>query len=39
VNAEVERRQRSKTLAVSRRGAWVVGKDLENVLQQLFGLR
>jgi len=39
VNTEVERRQRSKTLAVSRRGAWAVGKDLEIVLQQLFGLR
>jgi murein DD-endopeptidase MepM/ murein hydrolase activator NlpD len=39
VNAEVERRQRSKILAVSRRGAWAVGKDLETVLQQLFGLR
>jgi murein DD-endopeptidase MepM/ murein hydrolase activator NlpD len=39
VNAEAERRQRSKTLAVSRRGAWAVGKDLETVLQQLFGLR
>ena len=39
VNAEVERRQRSKTLVVSRRGSWVVGKDLETVLQQLFGVR
>jgi hypothetical protein len=39
VNAEIERRQRSKTLAVSRRGSWAVGKDLETVLQQLFGLR
>lgn len=39
VNAEAERQQRSKTLAVSRRGAWAVGKDLETVLQQLFGLR
>lgn len=39
VNAELEKRQRSKTLAVSRRGAWEPGKDLTNVLQQLFGLR
>lgn len=39
VDAEIERRQRSKSLAVSRRGAWSVGKDLETVLQQLFGLR
>lgn len=39
VNVELEKRQRSKTLAVSRRGAWEPGKDLTNVLQQLFGLR
>lgn len=39
VNAEIERRERSKTLAVQRKGTWVVGKDLETVLQQLFGLR
>jgi hypothetical protein len=39
VNAALVRRERSKTLAVSRRGAWQVGKDLETVLQQLFGLR
>jgi len=39
VNAEVERRQRSKSLAVSQRGTWKIGKDLETVLQQLFGLR
>jgi murein DD-endopeptidase MepM/ murein hydrolase activator NlpD len=38
VNTEVERRQRSKTLVVSRRGSWAAGKDLEIVLQQLFGL-
>jgi hypothetical protein len=35
----IERRNRSKTLVVSRRGGWVVGKDLETVLQQLFGMR
>lgn len=39
VNAELEKRQRSKTLAISRRGTWVAGKDLETVLQQLFGLK
>ena len=36
VNAEVERRERSKSLAVARRGGtWAMGKDLEIVLQQL----
>jgi hypothetical protein len=39
VNAELERRERSKSLAVSRRGEWAAGKDLETVLQQLFGLK
>jgi murein DD-endopeptidase MepM/ murein hydrolase activator NlpD len=39
VNAELERRERSKTLAVSRRGTWTVGRDLETVLGQLFGWR
>jgi murein DD-endopeptidase MepM/ murein hydrolase activator NlpD len=39
VNADFERRERSKTLAIQRRGSWVVGKDLETVLQLLFGLR
>lgn len=39
VNAEVERSQRSKSLAVQRRGGWVAGRDLETVLQQLFGLQ
>lgn len=39
VDSALERRERSKTLAVSRRGQWVVGRDLETVLQQLFGLR
>jgi murein DD-endopeptidase MepM/ murein hydrolase activator NlpD len=39
VNADLLRREKSKSLAVSRRGTWVVGKDLETVLQQLFGLR
>ena len=37
-NAEIERRERSRSLAVARRGGtWGVGKDLEIVLQQLFG--
>jgi hypothetical protein len=39
VNAEIERRERSKNLAVARQGTWTAGKDLEIVLQQLFGLR
>jgi peptidoglycan LD-endopeptidase LytH len=39
VDAAVERRERSKSLAVQRRGEWVPGRDLEVVLQQLFGLR
>ncbi len=39
VDAAIERRERSRSLAVSRRGAWTIGKDLEPVLQQLFGLR
>jgi hypothetical protein len=39
VNAALERQQRSKSLAVMRRGKWTPGKDLEIVLQQLFGLR
>ncbi|MSU69640.1 MAG: M23 family metallopeptidase [Opitutaceae bacterium] len=39
VNAALEHRHHCKTLAVPRRGGWTVGKDLEIVLQQLFGLR
>lgn len=39
VNAELEKRQRSRTLALSRRGSWVPGKDLETILQQLFGVK
>lgn len=38
VNAALERANRSKTLAVRRRGAWIAGRDLTTVLQQLFGL-
>jgi hypothetical protein len=37
VNAEVEKRQRSKSLAVAKGGGWAIGKDLETVLQLLFG--
>ncbi len=37
VNTELERRERSKTLVVMRRGRWVPARDLEMVLQQLFG--
>lgn len=39
VNADLERRDRCKTLAVSHRGTWTVGKDLETVLQQMFGVK
>jgi murein DD-endopeptidase MepM/ murein hydrolase activator NlpD len=33
------RRHRSKSLVIPRRGDWRMGKDLETVLQQLFGWR
>ena len=39
VNQAEERLQRSKSLAVLRKGAWLPGSDLETVLQQLFGLK
>jgi hypothetical protein len=39
VDANLVKRERSKSIVVSKRGTWVVGKDLETVLQQLFGLR
>jgi peptidoglycan LD-endopeptidase LytH len=39
VNAPLEKRERSKSLAVDRRGTWTPGKDLEIVLQLLFGLK
>jgi murein DD-endopeptidase MepM/ murein hydrolase activator NlpD len=39
VDQALIRRYRSKTLVVPRRGGWVAGKDLETVLQQLFGAR
>ena len=35
VNADIERRERSKSLAVQRRGKWTIGKDLDTVLEQL----
>jgi hypothetical protein len=39
VNTALEQRERSKSLAVSRRGGWTPGKDLETVLQLVFGIR
>lgn len=39
VDAAVERRERSRSLAVQRKGRWEPGNDLKTVLQQLFGLR
>ncbi|MES1166961.1 MAG: M23 family metallopeptidase, partial [Pseudomonadota bacterium] len=39
VNADIERRYRCKSLVVSRRGTPTPGKDLETMLQQMFGLR
>lgn len=39
VDEAIVRRNRSKTLVISRRNGWALGKDLETVLQQLFGLR
>jgi murein DD-endopeptidase MepM/ murein hydrolase activator NlpD len=39
VDAELERREHSKSLAVARSGRWTPGKDLELVLEQLFGVR
>ncbi|MDB6094430.1 MAG: Peptidase [Verrucomicrobia bacterium] len=39
VDAKLERRERSKTLALFRRGQWTMGKDLETLVQQLFGIR
>jgi murein DD-endopeptidase MepM/ murein hydrolase activator NlpD len=38
VDAALDRRERSKSLAVKRREKWVAGRDLENVLEQLFGI-
>lgn len=39
VDEAADRQQRSKILAVKRRGKWTPGRDLETVLQQLFELR
>jgi hypothetical protein len=39
VDAAIVRRNRSKSLVISHRGGWKIGKDLETVLQQLFELR
>jgi murein DD-endopeptidase MepM/ murein hydrolase activator NlpD len=39
VDAAIEKRERSKTLAISRHGTWTPGRDLTTALQLLFGLR
>lgn len=39
VDAEALRKHRCKSVAVMRRGNYLPGKDLETVLQQVFGLR
>ena len=39
VDAEALRKHRCKSVAVQRSGGYVPGKDLDTVLQQLFGLR
>jgi murein DD-endopeptidase MepM/ murein hydrolase activator NlpD len=39
VDEALERREKSKSLAIARRGKWIAGKDLDTVLEQLFGLR
>ncbi len=38
VDETIVRRERSRTLAVKRKGSWVIGSDLKTVLQQLFAL-
>ena len=38
-NAALLKRERSKSLAVARGSSWSTGKDLDIVLQQLFGVR
>lgn len=39
VNAALLKKEHSRSLAVSRGGSWSAGKDLEIVLQLVFGLR
>lgn len=39
VDAAQLKSQRSKSLAIARRGSWTVGKDLNTVLQQTLGLK
>ncbi len=39
VDTALIHRQRSKSVAVSRHGDWVPGKDLEEVVQQIFDVR
>ena len=38
-DAALLKAQRSKSIAVARRGAWSVGKDLETMLQLVFGVK
>jgi len=38
-NGDIERHERSKSLVVRRGSGWIVSRDLETVLQQLFGIR
>ena len=37
VDEAIDRKERSKSLVVKRRGKWAAGRDLETVLDQLFG--
>lgn len=37
VNIRLVRQERSKTLVVARHGKWAIARDLQTVLQQLFG--
>ncbi len=39
VDQAEERRQRSKSLAIKRKGGWTPGEDLQTLLQQLFGVK
>jgi peptidoglycan LD-endopeptidase LytH len=39
VDTAIQRHDRSRTLVVPRHGAWLPGRDLEVVLQQLFAVR
>lgn len=39
VDQAEERRQRSKSLAIRRKGGWVPGEDLQTLVQQVFGVK